>query len=130
MIWPFLQSRIILGKDTIPKHFQVQTSDTRWSFKWSILHTCTCMKLLFKWLLRNVTCMSITFANDFKFSKCINLSIHKVNKILGIIYQSFNCFTPTVICKLYVSLVRPHLDFTSVIWNPNLIKDIRSLEAV
>jgi len=74
--------------------------------------------------------LDITFANDFKFSKHINLSIHKVNKILGIIYQSFNCLTPTVICKLYISLVRPHLDFTSVIWNPNLLKDIRSLEAV
>jgi len=48
--------------------------------------------------------LGITFANDFKFSKHINLSICKVNKMLGIIYQSFNCLTPTVFCKVYVSL--------------------------
>jgi len=55
--------------------------------------------------------LGITFTNDFKFSKHINLSIHKVNKMLGIIYRSFNCLTPTVFSKLYVSLVRPHLDY-------------------
>jgi len=32
-------------------------------------------------------------------------------------------------CKLYVSLVRPHLDYTCH-WNPNLLKHIRSSEAV
>ena len=30
--------------------------------------------------------LGIAFKNDFKFSKRINLSIHKVNKMLGIIY--------------------------------------------
>jgi len=74
--------------------------------------------------------LGITFTNDFKFSKHINLSIHKVNKMLGIIYQSFNSLTPTVFSKLYVSLVRPHLDYASVIWNPKLLKDIRSFEVV
>ena len=50
--------------------------------------------------------------------------------MLGIIYQSFNFLSPVVFCMLYVSLVRPHLDYASVIWNPNVLKDIRSLEAV
>jgi len=31
---------------------------------------------------------------------------------------------------LYSSLVRPHLDYECVVWQPYLLKDIRALEAV
>ena len=34
------------------------------------------------------------------------------------------------VCYTYVSLVRPHLDYVFVVWNPHLLKDIRALEAV
>ena len=74
--------------------------------------------------------LGITFTNDFKFSKHINLSIRKANKMLGIVYRSFQHLTPTIFRMLYVSLVRPHLDYASVVWNPHLLKDIRALEAV
>ena len=74
--------------------------------------------------------LGITFTNDFKFSKHINLSIHKANKMLGIIYRSFQHLTPTVFRMLYVSLVRPHLDYASAVWNPHLLKDIRALKIV
>ena len=47
----------------------------------------------------------------FKFSKHINLSVRKANKMLGIIYCGFCRLTPTVLRMLYTSLVRPHLDY-------------------
>jgi len=75
--------------------------------------------------------LGITLTNDFKFSKHVNLSIHKVNKVLikhtEVSIVSFPC---TVFSKLYVSLVRPHLNYASIIWNPKLLKDIRSLVVV
>ena len=49
--------------------------------------------------------------------------------MLGIIYCHFCHLTPTVLCMLYNSLVGPHLDYASIIWNPHLLKDIRTLEA-
>ena len=48
--------------------------------------------------------LGITFTNDFKFSKHINLSICKANKMLGIVYRSFQHLTPTIFRMLYVSL--------------------------
>ena len=50
--------------------------------------------------------------------------------MLGIIYHGFCHLTPTVLCMLYTSLVRPHLDYASIIWNRHLLKDIRMLDAV
>ena len=74
--------------------------------------------------------LGITFTDDFKFSKHINLLIYKANKMLGIIYRSFQHLTPTVFRMFYVSLIRPHLDYASAVWNPYLLKDIRALEAI
>ena len=59
---------------------------------------------------REERALGLTFTDDFKFSKHINISIHKANKMLGIIYQSFQHLTPIVFRMLCVSLVRPHLD--------------------
>ena len=50
--------------------------------------------------------------------------------MVGIIKCTFLHLTPTVFRILYISLVRPHLDYASIIWNPYLLKDIRTLEAV
>ena len=33
-------------------------------------------------------------------------------------------------CLLYTSLVRPHLDYASNIWNPYLLEDMRTIEKI
>ena len=65
--------------------------------------------------------LGITFTNDLNI---YNLSIRKANKMLGIVYRSFQHLTPTIFCMLYVSLVRPHLDYASVVWKHWLFKDV------
>jgi len=76
----------------IPKHFQVQTSGTRWSFKWSILHTCT-------WCPYSRGCwglwLGIIFTKDFKILKHINQHVYSQNK-QNTWYNipKFNCLTP------------------------------------
>jgi len=49
---------------------------------------------------------------------------------MGIIYHTFHALTPNNLHLLYASLIRPIFDYTCVVWQPYLLKDIRTLEAV
>ena len=47
------------------------------------------------------------------------------------IYRKFyNRSHPHSLIRLYIALVRPHLDYACVIWDPHLKKDIDLLERV
>ena len=74
--------------------------------------------------------LGVIFTVDLKFSHHINSAIHKVSKMIGIIYHTFHKLTPYTLRLLYTSLVRSHLDYACVVWQPYLLKDIRALEAV
>jgi len=44
--------------------------------------------------------------------------------------RNFTDRTKETILPLYKSLVRPHLDYCSQIWNPHYVKDIKLIERV
>ena len=56
-----------------------------------------------------------------------------VNAAKAIIVQlrnSFICFDPEIVTLLYVSLIRPHLEYAVPVWNPYLRKDVKKLETL
>ena len=55
---------------------------------------------------------------------------NKANRILGFISRSVSNRTGKVILKLYLALVRPHLDYAVQFWSPYYRMDIESLERV
>ena len=56
---------------------------------------------------------------------------NKAKKIVGLIYRQFYAWSsPVALLQLYTSLVRPHLEYTTQVWNPHLAKDIQKLEGV
>ena len=61
--------------------------------------------------------------------QCI-IARNRANKILGFIGRSVTNRSSEVILKLYLALVRPHLDYAVQFWSPYYRKDIESLEAV
>ena len=72
--------------------------------------------------------LGILFTPNLKFSQYVNKIVHKANRVIGIIKRFFNCMDKTMFHTLYVTLVRPHLEYASMIWNPHLIGDIQVLE--
>ena len=62
--------------------------------------------------------LGITYTCDFKFRSHIRKIAQKANKVLGIIKRTFKYLEPDIMRLLYISLVRPHLDYASNIWNP------------
>ena len=49
---------------------------------------------------------------------------------MGIIYRNFSnsSSTPYIVLQLYLSLVRPSLEYASQVWDPHLSKDVEALE--
>ena len=71
--------------------------------------------------------LGITFSRDFKFRSHIYKIVQKANKVLGVISRTFKYLDPNIMHLLYTSLVRPHLDYASNIWNPYLLEDMRTI---
>ena len=63
--------------------------------------------------------LRVVFKNNLKFINHVSQYVHKANRILGAIKYSFCNLDPHIFRLLYISLVRPHLDY---VWNPYLLK--------
>ena len=72
-------------------------------------------------LLTDNLCWSSHIANVYS----------KAMKVLGLLYRRFYGYTDSESLKqLYLTLVRPHLDYACQVWDPHLAKDKAKLEKV
>ena len=55
---------------------------------------------------------------------------NRANRVLGFIARSVKSRSTKVILKLYLALVRPHLDYAAQFWSPYYRMDIGLLESV
>ena len=78
----------------------------------------------FKYLGVHLSC-------DLSWSLHIQTITSRARKVVGLLYRKFYNFSPpAVLLCLYLSLVRPLLEYASVVWSPYLKKDILQLENV
>ena len=74
--------------------------------------------------------LGVIISNDLKpRQQCIN-ACNKANRMLGFINRTVKFRNQEVILKLYLSLVRPHLDYGVQFWTPFYRMDIDRLEKV
>ena len=84
--------------------------------------------------LENVQCykyLGLLLPSDLSWSHHIQSTCTKARKLLGLLYHQFsNNTNPEVMAKLYLSLVRPHLEYGAQVWHPYLSRDVNALEKV
>ncbi|XP_071842711.1 uncharacterized protein [Apostichopus japonicus] len=74
--------------------------------------------------------LGVELSSDLTWSKHINQSVNSANKILGLIKRNFwNCAS-SARETAYKALVRPKLEYASVIWDPHQKIHTESLEKV
>ncbi len=74
--------------------------------------------------------LGVTIASRLKFSQQWKDAAVKANIMLGFINGKFSFKNKNVILPLYISLVRPHLEYAVQVWTPHHAKDIAKLETV
>ncbi len=83
--------------------------------------------------LESVQCvkdLGVTIASSLKFSQQCKDAAGKANRMLGFINRNFSFKNKDVILPLYISLVRPQLEYAVQFWSPRHAKDTAKLEAV
>ena len=75
--------------------------------------------------------LGVFISHDLSWGEHIQSVCSKARRILGLLYRRFyNNTSGDSFVQLYLSLVRPHLDYASALWSPYLKKDITILENV
>ncbi len=72
--------------------------------------------------------LGVSIPSSFKFSQQCKDAAGKANRMLGFIDRNFSFKNKDVILPLYISLVRPHLEYAVQFWSPHDAKDIGKLE--
>ena len=75
--------------------------------------------------------LGITISYNFCWSAHISDIVARAKRVIGLIYRKFYCSCNTAtLLKLYLTLVRPILEYCCHVWDPFLHKDIELLESV
>ena len=72
--------------------------------------------------------LGVTISKDLSRDNHISITVNKANNLLGLIKPSVGTTNVNVFSTLYLSLVRPILEYALPVWCP-LVKDIRALES-
>ena len=74
--------------------------------------------------------LGILISDDLRWNNHIKTIAAKANRVLGMLLKTFTSRDMNLWKLLYVSLVRPHLEFASTVWNPYLVGEFETLEKV
>ena len=74
--------------------------------------------------------LGLIISNDLKWVNQIDKATNIAQSVIAQIRNSFSYLDAELVRLLYISLVRPHLEFPVPDWNPHLKKDIEKLEII
>ena len=74
--------------------------------------------------------LRVLISYDLTWGAQVDAAVSKANKILGIVYRTLGPTNQEAFSILYITLVRPILEYAAPVWCPYLVKDILALEKV
>ena len=74
--------------------------------------------------------LGVAISKDLSWDNHISITVSKANNLLGLIKRFVGTTNVNVFSTLYLSLVRPILEYSVPIWCPYLVKDICDLESI
>ncbi len=74
--------------------------------------------------------LGVTITWNLKFFQHWKEAMCKANRMLGFINRNFSFKNKDIILRMYISLVRSHLEYAMQFWSPHHAKDIAKSEAV
>ena len=77
---------------------------------------------------KSLTYPGIIIANDLKWVHQIEKAVQTVKAIISQIRNSFTHFKCELVRLLYVSLIRPHIEYAVPVWSPYLRGDIENVQ--
>ena len=81
--------------------------------------------------VESIKYLGLTIQCDLTWSNHIQNICSKARRLVGLLFRQFNHYAePTTIKTLYLTLIRPNLEYASIVWDPYLVKDRKVLEDV
>lgn len=74
--------------------------------------------------------LGVLIDDKLNFSTHMQTQVTKANRVLGVIKHTFKYLDMDTFLLLYKSLVRPHLEYATVIWSPKTKRDCDLVERV
>ena len=74
--------------------------------------------------------LGIMITSDVKCLQQCEYAYSKANKVMGMIKRTISFKEPKIMLNLYKTLVRPHVEYGSSVWNPYYKKDKELLERI
>ena len=74
--------------------------------------------------------LGVTITSDLQWNQHINNITNKANRILGLLRRNLRIPSQTIKTRAYQSLVRPHLEYASTVWDPHTQKNIYKLDII
>ena len=68
--------------------------------------------------------------NYMSLANHIDMICSKVRKLIGLLYRRFNGANSVTLLQLYLTMIRPHLEYASPVWSPFIHKEVRMIEDV
>ena len=75
--------------------------------------------------------LGLTIKDNLSWSEHISNICSKARRLVGMLFRQFyTCADSSTIRTLYLTLIRPHLEYANQVWDPYLVKDCKLLENV